>query len=160
MPGDRQIDGMDMTGFLLGDAEESGRDIVLCLQGNRMQAAKWHQWKVHLFKQDDFYSTWVPNNMPILYNLEWDPREEHPVDFPHAWVLHPVAAAAGAFLKSLVVEPPIKPGTPDPYVPPGPGELRPETHLQIGPILQYITTLVRSHDELPDPGHGIAHQSG
>ena len=160
VPGDRQIDGMDMTEFLLGDAEESGRDIVLCLQGNRLQAAKWHQWKVHLFKQDDFYSTWVPNNVPILYNLEWDPREEHPVDFPHGWVVHPVAAAAGAFLKSLVVEPPIKPGTPDPYVPPKPGELRPQTHLQIGPIMQYITTLVRSHDELPDPGHGIEHQSG
>ena len=54
------IDGMDMRDFLLGDAEESGRDIILYLQGNRLQAAKWHQWKVHLFKQDDFYSTWSP----------------------------------------------------------------------------------------------------
>ena len=160
MPGDRQIDGMDMSGFLLGDAAESGRDIILCLQGNRLQAAKWHQWKVHLFTQDDFYSTWVPNNMPLLYNLEWDPREEHQVDFPHGWVIHPIAAAAGAFLRTLATEPPVKPGTPDPYLPPGPGELRPQTHLQIGPIMQYITTLVRSHDELPDPGHGIEHQSG
>ena len=89
VPGDRQIDGMDMSDFLLGDAEESGRDIILCLQGNRLQAAKWHQWKVHLFNQDDFYSTWVPNNMPLLYNLEWDPREEHQVDFPHGWVIAP-----------------------------------------------------------------------
>ena len=145
------IDGMDMRDFLLGDAEESGRDIVLYLQGNRLQAAKWHQWKVHLFKQDDFYSTWSPLNMPLLYNLEWDPREEHQVDFPHGWVVHPIAAAAGAFLKSLVVEPPIKPGTPDPYAPPKPGELLPQTHLQIGPIIQYVTTLVRTHDEPPGP---------
>ena len=63
--------------------------------------------------------------MPLLYNLEWDPREEHQVDFPHAWVLHPMAAAAGAFLKSLAIEPPIKPGTPDPYTPPEPGQLMP-----------------------------------
>ena len=98
--------------------------------------------------------------MPLLYNLEWDPREEHQVDFPHAWVVHPVAAAAGAFLKSLVVEPPIKPGTPDPYVPPKPGSCRPETHLQIGPVMQYVTTLVRSDDEPPDPDHGLAHHSG
>jgi hypothetical protein len=87
----------------------------------------------HLFKQDDFYSTWSPLNIPLVYNLEWDPREEHQVDFPHAWVMHPVAAAAGAFLKSLVVEPPIKTGTPDPYTPPKPGTYRLETHLQIGP---------------------------
>jgi arylsulfatase len=43
VPADRQIDGMDMSDFLLGGAGESGRDIVLCLQGNRLQAAKWHQ---------------------------------------------------------------------------------------------------------------------
>ena len=89
VPDDRMIDGMDMSDFLLGDAEESGRDIVLRLQGNRLQAAKWHQWKVHLFKQDDFYSTWAPYNMPLLYNLEWDPREEHQVAFPHGWVIAP-----------------------------------------------------------------------
>ena len=64
VPTDRQIDGMDMTDFLLGDAEESGRDIVLCIQGDRLQAVKWHQWKLHLFKQDDFYSTWVAVQLP------------------------------------------------------------------------------------------------
>ena len=106
VPGDRMIDGMDMRGFLLGDAEGSGRDAVLCMQANRLQAVKWHQWKAVLFKQDDFYSTWVPNNMPMLYNLEWDPREEHQVDFPHAWVIEgPIGAVVGAFLKSLAAEP-------------------------------------------------------
>ena len=46
VPDDRIVDGVDMRDFLLGDAEESGRDAVLCLQGNRLQAVKWHQWKV------------------------------------------------------------------------------------------------------------------
>jgi arylsulfatase A-like enzyme len=161
VPADRQIDGMDMRGFLLGDAQESGRDVVLCLQGNRLQAIKWRQWKAHLFHQDDFYSNWTPYNMPMLYNLEWDPREEHQVGFPHGWVAHPMAAAAGAFLKSLAIEPPIKPGTPDPYTPPEPGQLVPQEHLQIGPITQFVTTLhhpdgrppadVRQHQ----PEHGV-----
>jgi arylsulfatase len=71
-----------------------------------------------------------------------------------------MAAAAGAFLKTLAAEPPIKPGTPDPYTPPGPGELRPESHRQVGVITQFVTTLVRSHDELPDPHPGIEHQTG
>ena len=160
VPDDRQIDGIDMADFLLGDAEESGRNTVLCLQGNRLQAIKWRQWKANLFHQDDFYSTWTAYNMPMLHNLEWDPREEHQVDFAHGWVVHPMAAAAGAFLKTLVIEPPIKTGTPDPYVPPKPGDFRPEVHLQIGPITQFVTTLVRSHDVLPDPDHGISHQAG
>jgi hypothetical protein len=66
---------------------------------------------------------------------------EHEILFPHAWVFHPMAAAAGAFLKSLAIEPPIKPGTPDPYTPPEPGQLIPQEHLQIGPIMQFVTTL-------------------
>ena len=121
---------------------------------------------MHLFQQDDFYSTWVPYSIPHLHNLEWDPREEHQVDFAHIWVAHPMAAAAGAFLKSLAIEPPIKPGTPDPYTPPKPGQLIPQEHLQIGPIVQFVTTLrhpnggppadVRQHQ----PEHGLAHQSG
>ena len=160
VPSDRQMDGMDMRDFLLGDGAQSGRDTVLCLQGNRLQAIKWHQWKVNLFHQDGFASTWSAYNMPHIHNLEWDPREEHVIDFPHGWVVHPMAAAAGAFLKTLVMEPPIKPGTPDPYLPPKPGELRPEEHLQIGVITQYVTTLARSHDELPPPHHGLEHASG
>ena len=160
VPSDRQIDGMDMRDFLLGDAEQSGRDTVLCLQGNRLQAIKWRQWKMHLFHQDDMYSTWSPYNTPQLHNLEWDPREEHEIGFPHGWVAHPMMAAVGAFLKSLATEPPIKPGTPDPYLPPKPGELRPEEHLELGFIIQYVTSLTKTHEILPDPHHGISHQTG
>jgi arylsulfatase len=160
VPSDRQIDGMDMRDFLLGGAEESGRDVVLCLQGNRLQAVKWRQWKIHLFQQDEFTSTWSAYNIPHLFNLEWDPREENEVGFPHAWVAHPCAVAAGAFLLSLAVEPPIKPGTPDPYTPPPPGEWSSQTNLQIGPITQYVTSLVQSHDEVQQPHHGLEHASG
>jgi arylsulfatase len=164
VPADRKIDGMDMRGFLLEPQEESGRDVVLCLQGNRLQAVKWRQWKAHLFHQDDFYSNWTPYNVPMLHNLEWDPREEHQVDFPHMWVLHPMAAA-GAFLKSLAIEPPIKPGTPDPYTPPQPGKLIPQEHLQIGPIVQYVTTLHHPDGQPSDvsqhqPVHGMSHPHG
>ena len=82
VPTDRQIDGMDMRDFLLGDAEGSGRDTILCIQGSRLQAVKWRQWKAHLFQQDEFLSTWSPYNLPRLYNLEWDPREEHRLASP------------------------------------------------------------------------------
>jgi arylsulfatase len=42
-------------------------------------------------------------------------------------------AAAAAFLMTLATEPQIKPGTPDPYTPPKPGDMRVEQHLQVGP---------------------------
>ena len=160
VPADRQIDGMDMRGFLLGDAGQSGRDTVLCFQGSRLQAVKWRQWKAHLFQQDEFLSTWTGYNMPHLHNLEWDPREEHPVDFPHAWVMHPMAAAISAFLMTLAIEPPIKEGTPDPYTPPQRGEWQPQTHIQLGPITQFVTSLVRSHDEPQQPPSGMEHHAG
>jgi arylsulfatase A-like enzyme len=160
LPSDRQIDGMDMRDFLLGDAERSGRDTILCLQGNRLQAVKWRQWKVHLFQQDAFASTWSPYNVPHLHNLEWDPREEHEVGFPHAWVLHPMAAAVIAFLKTLVIEPPIKAGTRDPYLPPKPGELRIEEHIQIGVITQFIQMLVRAPENFPELNSGLDLQTG
>jgi arylsulfatase len=158
VPTDRQIDGVDMGAFLAGEAEASGRNTLLCMQGNRLQAIKWRQWKAHLFQQDDFLSTWTPYNLPHVFNLEWDPREENEVCFPHAWVAHPMAAAAGAFLHTLAIEPPIKPGTPDPYTPPEPGEMRVEQHLQIGPITQYLTVLSRAG--VAEPAHGIEHQTG
>src|SRR5579863_5778285 len=160
VPADRQIDGMDMRSFLLGDAEKSGRDTVLCIQGNRLQAVKWRQWKMHLFQQDEFMSGWTPYNMPHLHNLERDPREVHEVDFPHAWVGHPMAAAVAAFMKTRAIEPPIKLGAPDPYLPPKPGELRPQEHIQLGVITQFVTTLIRTPDGPLEPQSGIEHQTG
>ncbi len=161
VPTDRKIDGMDMRDFLLGDAEESSRDAVLCFNGARLQAVKWHQWKMHLFQQDDFYATWSPFSIPHVINLEWDPREENPtVGFPHAWVAHPMALAAGAFLMSLAMEPPIKAGTPDPYTLPPPGEWKAESHIQLGPITQYVTALVKAHGETPNVHAEIGHPAG
>jgi arylsulfatase A-like enzyme len=71
VPADRQIDGIDMHEFLLGASQESRRDAVLCMQGNRLQAVKWRQWKAHLFQQDHALSIWSPYNVPRLHNLEW-----------------------------------------------------------------------------------------
>jgi len=161
VPDDRMIDGVDMGDFLLGDATESGRDAILFFNGTRLQSIKWRDWKMNLFHQEDMYSTWSPYVEPHIHNLLWDPREDYPVDFPHAWVTHPMAAAAGAFIKSLAVEPAIKPGTPDPYEPPKPGELVPQEHFQLGAILQYVTALVKSDVEVPDAHHvGVGHSGG
>ena len=141
VPEDRMIDGIDVSEFLLGRSEESGRDVVLCFNGMRLQAVKWRQWKAEITDQDDMYGTWAPLSTPSLYNLEWDLREEHQVGFTHAWVLQPMAAAVGAFLASLAVEPPIKVGTPDPYAPPATTDLQVREHIQLGAMTQFVTTV-------------------
>ena len=70
-----------------------------------------------------------------------------------------------ATIKTLALEPPIKPGTPDPYTPPAPGELVPHERLQIGPITQFVTTLDypngKQHDAAEhQPDHVISHVHG
>lgn len=92
VPDDSQLDGKDMRDYLLGPADESGRDTVLCLQGNRLQAITWRQRKMHTFQQDVAASIFSPYSAPDLHNLEWDPREEHEIGFPQGWVIHPIAA--------------------------------------------------------------------
>jgi arylsulfatase len=74
--------------------------------------------------------------------------------------MYPMAAAVGAFMKTLAMEPPIKPGTPDPYVPPKPGELRPQEHIQLGVITQFVTSLVRETAEVVAPHTGFEGHKG
>ena len=63
-------------------------------------------------------------------------------------------------MKTLAIEPPIKPGTPDPYEPPKPGEMRPQEHIQLGVVTQFVTSLIRAPNGPMAPEHGIEHQSG
>ena len=59
--------------------------------------------------------------MPQMFNLIKDPKELYPldkVDVGDAWFMAPVTRRVVEFQKSLIVEPPIRLGTPDPYLPP------------------------------------------
>ena len=53
----------------------------------------------------------------IIYNLHQDPGETQNVLFPETWVPKAALGQLGAHVMSLRQEPPIKPGTPDPYEP-------------------------------------------
>lgn len=108
-------------GGYLTSLEGSNRVPCIVRWPGKVPAGRVSNELVHLFQQDAFASTWLPYSIPHIHNLEWDPREEHEIDFPHAWVLHPMAAAAGAFLQTLAIEPPIKPGGTRPVHPARPG---------------------------------------
>ena len=68
------------------------------------------------------WDTWgVPHiyGVPLFYNLLLDPKEEYPVLHapPNFWVRYPAGQVLVDHAMSLREEPPIPPGTPDPYEP-------------------------------------------
>ena len=56
--------------------------------------------------------------MPRVYNLYKDPGERENVLFPNTWVPKAAMAYLVRHIGSLRANPPIKPGTKDPYTPP------------------------------------------
>jgi arylsulfatase len=118
VPDDRVIDGVDQTDFLLGEQEKSNREGVIVYMGNEVWGVKWRNWKVNLKEQDNIVSETRSYGMPRIYNLYKDPGETQNVIFPETWVPKAALGQLGAHAVSLRSNPPIKPGTKDPYEPP------------------------------------------
>jgi len=120
VPQDRAIDGVDQLDFLLGSQPKSNREGFPAYNGDEMFAYKWRDWKVHFVRLDTMRGTPERLNIPEVYNLISDPKELYnlvAIDQSVAWILPPVLERVLAFQKSLIDEPPIRLGTPDPYVP-------------------------------------------
>jgi hypothetical protein len=75
---------------------------------------------MHLIKQENTYD--VPQKLPLpkVINLLTDRKEERDVGAYDTWVADPMIKIIGEFEASLKKYPPIKLGTPDPYMPPAP----------------------------------------
>jgi arylsulfatase len=117
IPRDRIVDGVDQGDFLLGKTEKSNREGFPCYVGDVMHAVKWRNWKAHFVWQEYMFDSPQPlPNMRIHYLID-DPKERNPVGPMNTWVYTPCLKIADDFRESLKREPPIPPGTPDPYVP-------------------------------------------
>ncbi len=118
IPQDRVIDGIDMADFFLGKQKKSGREGVIVYMGNDIFGVKWRDWKVNFKEQDSVFSETRSYGTPRVYNLLIDPQERNNVLFPHTWVPKAALGQLAEHIKSLRANPPIKPGTKDPYEPP------------------------------------------
>ena len=120
VPDDRVIDSVDQTDFLLGRTDKSNRESVVVYVGQELYGVKWRDWKM-MVKEIDTISADPTRNygVPLFYNLLLDPREENPVLYapPNFWVRYPAGEVLVNHGKSMQQEPPIPPGTPDPYKP-------------------------------------------
>ena len=118
VPKDRPIDGLDQSAFFLGKADKSARDGILIWCADRLQAVKWHNYKVHFYQQETMVSPAVKLPVPLLINLYTNPCEEADKPTVDSWVVAPVLKMVGAFEASVTQHPLIPMGTPDPYMPP------------------------------------------
>jgi len=81
IPNDRAIDGVDQSAFLLGKQDSSNRDsrIVIYNGYPKPTAVRYRQFKFHWI----VYDKWKPfsggakeiGQVPLLYNLDTDPKE-------------------------------------------------------------------------------------
>lgn len=117
VPSDRIIDGIEMKDFFLGNKKKSGRESVIVYMGNDIYGIKWRNWKLHFKELDTVFGEVKEYGMPKLYNLYSDMSERENVFFSDTWVPKAATPLLIEHAASLKKEPPIKPGTPDPYVP-------------------------------------------
>lgn len=119
VPEDRIIDGIDMTDFFQGKTEKSGRESVVIYNGTDIMGVKWNDWKMIVKEIRNMNDPTSNYSVPRFYNLLIDPKEEHGVRLlpENLWVRYPASQVLIDHAESLAMEPPIKAGTPDPYVP-------------------------------------------
>ncbi len=119
VPSDRPIDGLDLSDFLLGKSDKSGREGFPIFVGNDFYALKWRNWKVHYIWQESKYSPKeVLSTVPKVVNLITDPREERQVAEPYnTWIQYPMMKVLADFQKSVKQYPNVPLGAPDSYKP-------------------------------------------
>jgi arylsulfatase len=78
VPTDRPIDGMDMSAFMLGQADTSGRDnFVYFGTDGQPISAKWKTFKVHYryTDSDSWIAPYIKPQIPMVCDLITDPNE-------------------------------------------------------------------------------------
>ena len=122
VPKDRIIDGVDQLDFFRGKQENSNREAVVVYVGNQVFGAKWRNYKLMTKEIDSAWANPTENyNVQMFFDLYTDPKEEYPLDprwIQLTWVRWPAGQVLTDHAASLEAEPPIPPGTPDPYIPP------------------------------------------
>ncbi len=119
VPEDRVMDSVDLTDLLLGRSDESGRESVVIYNGTDIYGVKWRNWKMMVREIRNMNDADTSYSVPRFYNLLIDPKEEHGTRLlpDNLWVRYPASQVLIDHAASLQKEPPIREGTPDPYIP-------------------------------------------
>ncbi|WP_435320600.1 sulfatase-like hydrolase/transferase [Haloarchaeobius sp. TZWSO28] len=121
LPDDRETDGLDQRALFTAKSTESAREGIPIVVNEELTAVKLGRFKCHFSHIDPETKTAQQLASPIIVNVEADPREEHDISTEVRFLLDQLFDVADEFEMSLAQEPPIQPGTPDPYDPNAPG---------------------------------------
>jgi arylsulfatase A-like enzyme len=88
VPKDRMIDGVDQRTLLQGEQSASNREGFPFWLGSELYGVKWHQFKMVFMKQKTLTDPAMALPNPHLINLDVDPKEREPINYPylHTWV--------------------------------------------------------------------------
>jgi arylsulfatase A-like enzyme len=119
VPNDRVIDGLDQRKFIEGKQEKSAREGFPYWMGETMYGVKWQNFKTVFVTQKTFAEPEQKLATPWLINLDVDPKETKPYDYPylHTWVMAHVGKMIHEFRESVNKEPLIPAGAPLDFVP-------------------------------------------
>ena len=117
VPDDRAIDGLDLMPFLLGKVEKSPREGFVYFIKDQLRALKWRHWKMHFLWETEPNTGVVHLEVPYLFNVLQDPKEESDVNSTQGWVRGPMRKMQRAFQESLERHPRVPPGAPDDWAP-------------------------------------------
>ncbi len=118
VPQDRAIDGLNLLPFLTGQSERSPREGFPYYIKEQLRALKWRNWKMHLLWETEPNTGVVHLEVPYLFNVVQDPKEETDVNSLQGWVRGPMRRMQMAFESSFLEHPRVPPGAPDDWKPP------------------------------------------
>jgi hypothetical protein len=107
---------MDMSAFMLGQTETSGRDHYLYIGVDAEPiAAKWKHFKVHYryTLEESWTAPYIKRQVPMVMDLINDPHEFIDLmdsELVYAWVIGIAAGLLGGVAKSAAEYPNIQPG--------------------------------------------------
>ncbi len=119
VPADRVIDGIDQSGFIRGDQDDSNREYFHMFFDKVHVGLRWRNFKVLTHKVDTGYSPVQQLATPHVYNLTVNPDESTPYnyDLGHSWVLYNVYAPLTQQLMQSLQEDSVPAGAPVDYDP-------------------------------------------
>ena len=111
LPTDRFYDGVDQSDFLLGKQAASNRDHLVTFLNNELAAVRWRHYRIYPKSFGRSFTNpsqegglgirLLNNELPDLYNIEMDPREQINITADNAWVFRQYLRIVGDYKKSL-----------------------------------------------------------